>query len=123
PAAGPKGYGLALMAELVGYALLGGAREFNWLIVALPVSLFRDADEVTRAAEEVLAAMKAVPPAAGFDEVSFPGERQRQRRAGATGVKVTPQVAERLRDYAAKLGVGAEALGRWDSDDASGHRG
>jgi LDH2 family malate/lactate/ureidoglycolate dehydrogenase len=108
PAAGPKGYGLALMAELVGYALLGNPREFNWLIVALPVGLFRDPAEVTAAAEEVLAAMKAVPPAEGFDEVSVPGERQRQRKARATGVEVAPYMAERLRACAEKLGVSAE---------------
>lgn len=110
PAAGPKGYGLALMAELVGYALLGRPREFNWLVVALPVRLFRDAAEVTQAAEEVLAAVKAVPPAEGFEEVNFPGERQRRRRAATEGVEVAPYMAERLRACAAKLGVSAEPL-------------
>jgi len=105
PAAGPKGYGLALMAELIGYALLGAPREFNWLIVALPVALFRGVDEVARDAETVLAAMKAVPPAEGFDEVNFPGERQRRRRADAQGVEVAPYMAERLRICAKTLGV------------------
>jgi len=110
PAAGPKGYGLALMAELVGYALLGPVREFNWLIVALPVALFRDPAEVAAAAEEVLAASKAVPPAEGFDEVTFPGERQRRRKAEATGVAVAPYLVARLKAAAERLGVSAAPL-------------
>ena len=35
PAAGPKGYALSVLAEMIGKSLLGAPREFNWLVIAL----------------------------------------------------------------------------------------
>ena len=47
PAGGPKGYGLAVIAEIIGSALLGPPREFNWLIIAINLNSFRNLDEYT----------------------------------------------------------------------------
>ena len=38
PAAGPKGYGMSLIAELVGFALLPQPLEFNWLVIAIDIA-------------------------------------------------------------------------------------
>ena len=57
PAGGHKGYGLAVIGEIVGSAMLGPAFEFNWLIVAIATDVFGPAehyDENARAIVENL---------------------------------------------------------------------
>ena len=41
------------------------------------------ADPLQAAAEEVLADLRACPPAPGFDRVEIPGEREREQRASS----------------------------------------
>jgi len=78
PAAGAKGYGLALMAELVGEALLGVATtELNWIILLVDTTRYRDDSDFKRAAESVLSDIRECPAADGFDRVEIPGERER----------------------------------------------
>ena len=78
PAAGAKGYGLALMAELVGEALLGAATtELNWIILLVDTTRYRDDSTFKRAAESVLSDIRECPAADGFDRVEIPGERER----------------------------------------------
>ncbi|GIT27097.1 MAG: hypothetical protein CM1200mP41_31410 [Gammaproteobacteria bacterium] len=35
PAAGPKGYGLGLIAELLTHGVLGDPRALNWIMIAI----------------------------------------------------------------------------------------
>ena len=78
PAAGPKGYGLALIAELVGDAMLGPVKvELNWLVLIVDITRYRQPDEFPPCAEAILAELRACPPALGFDQVEIPGERER----------------------------------------------
>jgi LDH2 family malate/lactate/ureidoglycolate dehydrogenase len=56
-------------------------------MIAIDVAAFRPPDEFAARMEQLVAAIKAVPPAAGFDEVFYPGEIEarndvRQRRDG-----------------------------------------
>lgn len=113
PAAGPKGYGLALIAELIGCALIGAPREFNWLIVALDLARFRAPSAFAAAAEHCLSEVKAVPPRDGFDSVLLPGEperlsRERRRKAG---IPIDAVLLGSLKASAERLGVSAVALG------------
>jgi LDH2 family malate/lactate/ureidoglycolate dehydrogenase len=78
PAAGPKGYGLAVVAELIGDALLGQPHEFNWMIIALDLWAIRPQRDYMRAAAEFLETVKDCPPAEGFTEVMLPGEPERR---------------------------------------------
>jgi LDH2 family malate/lactate/ureidoglycolate dehydrogenase len=78
PAGGPKGYGLAVIAEIIGSALLGAPREFNWLVIAVNLSSFRKLDAYTDSCETLIGELKGVPPAPGFSEVMFPGEPEQK---------------------------------------------
>lgn len=105
PAGGAKGYGLAVMAELIGEALLGPATtECNWLMITLDTSRYRAADEMRAVAEEILAELRACPPAPGFERVEVPGERERAMKAAANGqIAVPEQTWRQLNDLAARL--------------------
>ncbi len=109
PSGAQKGYALALMGELVAEALLGpSTTEGNWLLVTLDTTRFRAAPAMRAAAEEVLAELRACPPAPGFDRVEIPGERERAQRAASEGRVAVPEatwaqildLAERLRAQA-----------------------
>lgn len=73
PAAGPKGSGMAVIAELVGGAMLPYVKEFNWLLVLIKVGAFgqKNYDE---AAASFLDRVKSTPATEGHDEVLLPGE-------------------------------------------------
>ncbi len=112
PAAGPKGYGMALIAELIGCALIGAPKEFNWLMVALDLARFRTPSAFATAAQQCLNEVKAVPPREGFEEVLIPGEpehRLREERLKA-GIPVDPVLQETLRSAAASLDVAPVGL-------------
>ncbi len=84
PFGGAKGYALAVVAELIGDAMLGPVRaEMNWLVIALDAARWRDEPERAAAAEAALAELRGCPPAPGFARVEIPGERERDRRAAA----------------------------------------
>lgn len=84
PRGGPMGYGLAVLAEMIGEAMLGPVTtEVNWLIIALDAARHRDEAVRSRVAEEILAELRGCPPAAGVTAVEVPGEREQARRVVA----------------------------------------
>jgi len=105
---GPKGYGMALVAELIGAALLGPLRSgMNWLAVVVDLARFGDGQGYRAAAEALLADLRACPPAPGHDRVEIPGERERrlvaQRRVD--GIPMPHRTLDRINGYAAALGL------------------
>lgn len=55
PMGGPKGYGLALLAELIGEAMLGPVTtKMNWLLICIDTGLYRDGSRYKSVAEEIL---------------------------------------------------------------------
>jgi hydroxycarboxylate dehydrogenase B len=107
PAAGPKGYGLAVLAEIIGEALLGAPREFNWLIVALDLAAFRPLDAYVRSCESFLDELGTVPPAPGFRQVMIPGEPERQTELERSerGIPVAGEVWRSIASAARSVGV------------------
>lgn len=101
---GPKGYGLGVMAEMIGEAMLGpSTTECNWFIICVDTGRWREPSAMQAAAEEVLAEIRNCPPADGFDKVEVPGERERRLLAenlktGITLPKATWQQIEALAD-------------------------
>ena len=92
PAGAQKGYALALVAELIGEAMLGpSTTECNWLLITLDATRFREAPAMQAAAEEVLDDLRSCPPAPGFDRVEIPGERERNHRAASNGQAAVPE--------------------------------
>ena len=113
PMAGPKGYGMALVAELLGEAILGQAMDgMNWICIAIELSRFRGPSAYRAAAESCLAELRACPPAPGFDSVQVPGEREaacREERL-KIGIPIPPNTLSALRALGLRLGVDVQDL-------------
>jgi len=113
PMAGPKGYGMALIAELLGEAILGEAMSgMNWICVCIDLSRFRPPSAYRLAAEECLAELRACPPAPGFSRVEVPGEREAELRSERLriGIAVPPATLLSLRALAGELDLDAASL-------------
>ncbi|WP_164658551.1 Ldh family oxidoreductase [Tropicibacter sp. Alg240-R139] len=81
-AGGAKGYALSVAAEMIAEALLGPATtECNWLMLAMDCTLYRAPTQMQNIAEGILDEFRNCPPAAGFDRVEIPGEREADARA------------------------------------------
>ncbi len=114
PMAGPKGYGMALVAELLGEAVFGQAMSgMNWICVCIDLTRFRDAVAYRRAAEGCLEELRACPPAPGFERVEVPGERERRLRAQRLkdGIPIPAAILSELKTSAKALGIDAAELG------------
>jgi uncharacterized oxidoreductase len=92
PFGGHKGYGLAMVVELLGAAFSPG-EEYNKggrggaaVIIAVDATTFRPLAAYEKNADETLSRVKATPPAKGFSEVLLPGDPEQRSKA------------ERLRD-------------------------
>lgn len=112
-----KGFGLAVLIELLGRVLLGprgfgepgGGEIFGdqgMLIVAIAADAFRDLPEVLADSEDLRQQIHTVPPASGFSQVLAPGDPERkQRELNGAWVTVTRGVWESVSDTAEQLGV------------------
>jgi LDH2 family malate/lactate/ureidoglycolate dehydrogenase len=122
PAAGHKGFGLALMVDVLAGVLAGGGygervnglyadtavpNECGHFFLALDVAAFGDIDGFATRLADLEASVTAPPYAPGVDRVLLPGQRsaERLRDAVRRGVAVDQGVLARLRDLAADLDV------------------
>ncbi|NNE22549.1 MAG: Ldh family oxidoreductase [Rhizobiales bacterium] len=113
PMAGPKGFGMGLVAELIGEVILGEAMSgMNWICVCIDLSRFRDASAYAAAAERCLAEVRACPPAPGFERVEIPGERERRIKAERlkNGVAMPVRTVAAPNEAATTLGLAAGEL-------------
>jgi len=126
PAAGPKGFGLAFMIDLLCGLLSGGASgekvkplygdpsvpyDCSHLFMAIDVGHFCDPAWFRREAAAAAAHIRAGARAPGVAQLFVPGEPEWRRRAEA-GDKVTldPALADYLIKIAQDLGVSVEPL-------------
>jgi len=108
PMAGPKGYGMALLGELMGEAVFGASMDgLNWVCIYVDLARFQDGSRYTRIAEEILSDVRTCPPAPGFECVEIPGERERRLRRERleTGIPIPVATLGGLNQTARKLGV------------------
>jgi len=112
PAAGPKGYALSVLAEMIGESLLGAPREFNWLVIALDIGVFRPRDAYSQACDTLLDEIKSVPPATGFKEVMLPGEPERrsEQERLAQGIPIPDEVWGPIAAAARSVGVDIDRI-------------
>lgn len=113
PMAGPKGYGMALVAELLGESILGEAMDgMNWIAIAVDLSRFRSPSAYQRAAEMCLQELRSCPPAPGFERVEIPGEREKEIRQDhlANGIPLPPATLDALCRLGRDYGVNASDL-------------
>jgi LDH2 family malate/lactate/ureidoglycolate dehydrogenase len=108
PMAGAKGYGLALLAELIGAAMLGPVTtEMNWLCVCIDTALYSDGQKYQEVAEEILQELRSCPPVSGVEKVEIPGEREREFQSQnlKKGVAIPEQTWNQMMNLVNRLKV------------------
>ena len=109
PKGGPLGYGLALIAELIGEAMLGPVLEgeINWLVLALDCRRYNTSPSMQIAAEEILSEIRSSAPAKGHDVVEVPGERERNLFAASQNqpLRIPRRIWGAIEDLASELGM------------------
>lgn len=126
PVGGPKGYGLALVVEIVS-ALLSGAdfgphlgnmyRDFDrpqnigHFFGALDIAAFLPIPDWTARIDRMVDEIKAVPCAPGYEEILVPGEIERRcaERYQAEGIPMAADVYDEITRIAARFGVAPPA--------------
>ncbi len=107
PSGEHKGYGLAVIAELVCGAMLGEPHEFNWVIIAIDADAFGKHEDHASRSARIVERLRATPPAPGFDRVRVPGdpERESEIRAREHGVDIDESVWRGLLKAAKQVAV------------------
>jgi LDH2 family malate/lactate/ureidoglycolate dehydrogenase len=122
PTGGPKGYGLALVVDVLTGVLGGGAfgngvkglyadvsvpNDCAHFFLALDPDLFGSVDEFRSRTEALAAQVRASALAPGVQAVLLPGQRgaENAARARATGVTVPGSVCEGLQRTAERVGA------------------
>jgi hydroxycarboxylate dehydrogenase B len=120
---GHKGYGLAVVIELLGQAMTGSLdyqdgsgdpvyATAGSVFIAISPTLFVSEEAYKKQADAILRRIKAVPPRPGFDEVLTPGEPEQRARAGRSseGISLPDGTWNSIRQLAGKYGVDLEAV-------------
>jgi LDH2 family malate/lactate/ureidoglycolate dehydrogenase len=109
PAAGPKGSGLGLIAEMMGDAMLGAAVEYNWMMILLRADAFRPMSEYQAAADGFRDEVRSSRPAEGFERVILPGQRETElaQVADKAGIVIGDGVWTAIQEAAGSVGVDA----------------
>ncbi|MDH4189208.1 MAG: Ldh family oxidoreductase [Betaproteobacteria bacterium] len=110
PFAGPKGSALSMLADILGGVLAGAAfggeirdmntdfsapQEVGHFFMAMRVDAFMPAAEFAARMTQLIDRVKALPPAAGFDAVMYPGEPEARRSAERREKGIALSVATR----------------------------
>ncbi len=112
---GHKGYGLSVMIEIFSGILTGlgfghepsGRHNDGCFLAVFNVEAFRPLQDFKREVTEFAAYLKSTPPAAGFEQVYYPGELEHlsTQRLLRDGVSIEDSTWERLRELAGAFGL------------------
>ena len=121
---GHKGYGLALMVEILTGVLAGAAYSeliasetapegermpinLGHFFCALRVDAFRPADEFKASMDDLQQRLKRTPKAEGQDRIYVHGEKEYEEteRRAREGIPLNPKVLADLRDISGEFGV------------------
>ncbi len=128
PLADYKGYGLAVLVEVLGGVLTGAALlsgVVSWAgaslervnqghaFIALDIAAMMPVAEFKQRMDAVVRELRAAPKAAGHDRVFVPGEKEWEHRALAlaNGIPLPPDVAAGLRGLGQDVGLAPEDFG------------
>ncbi|ARC86087.1 ureidoglycolate dehydrogenase [Clostridium argentinense CDC 2741] len=109
PIAGPKGYGLMMMVDVLSGVLLGlpfgkhvssmyedlsKGRDLGQLHIVIDPSRFTDIESFKKNMSTVLDELGEIKPAEGFDRVNYPGERAliRKEKYDKEGVEIVDDI-------------------------------
>jgi LDH2 family malate/lactate/ureidoglycolate dehydrogenase len=121
PMAGHKGYAISVMMDVLSGVLTGSAfgtavngpyvpdkvSGAGHFMIALDIARFMPPAEFGERMERLVAQLKAVPPAQGFEEVFYPGELEARNEARhlASGLELPEDTLAGLRAIAAEYGL------------------
>lgn len=118
-----KGFGLALLGDILGGSLSGGgaylperqvpSRILNHMMaILIDPDAFGTAEDFATDMDRYAAWVKASPPAPGVEAVQFPGdpERHSAQTRQAEGIPIDPGTWGQLLDAARSVGVPEQAL-------------
>jgi LDH2 family malate/lactate/ureidoglycolate dehydrogenase len=122
PMAGHKGYAITFLMDVLSGALTGSGvgtqvhgpyeaatrSRCGHLFLALDPAAFGEPEGYTARVEQLIAEVKGVPFAQGFDEVFYPGEVEDRAEAAtlaAGGITLAEQSLAELQELAAETGV------------------
>ncbi len=121
PIGGPKGYGLALVVDVLAGVLTGSdygvhlssvhdlssRASVGFMMQAVDITAFADWSEYERDVQSLVAEIRNSPRAPGVDRIYLPGEIEwlawRERKQ--SGIPVPVKVLDQLQDLASELGV------------------
>jgi ureidoglycolate dehydrogenase (NAD+) len=118
PLGGYKGYALALMVEVLcgvlagaGARVEGGIRNIGHFHLAIDPERTVGRDAFASVLGRLLADLRAIPPAAGFDEVLVAGDPEDRSRAQRErdGIPIEPALWAKLTALSGELGVSVPA--------------
>lgn len=109
PVAGPKGYGLMMMVDILSGSLLGvphgvhvssmykdltKGRDLGQLHIVINPAFFTDLNEFKKNISTMLDELKAQPAAEGYGEIFYPGERGRLRsdKYDKDGIEIVDEI-------------------------------
>lgn len=113
PIAGPKGYGLMMMVDILSGVLLGvpfgkhissmyhdlsEGRNLGQLHIVIDPERFVGLNKFKRDMSDMLQELNEMEPAPGFDEVSYPGQRgsAREEKSNENGIEIVDAIYEYL---------------------------
>jgi LDH2 family malate/lactate/ureidoglycolate dehydrogenase len=124
PMAGHKGYAISFMMDVLSGVLTGSSfatgvsgpqqaerrSGSGHLVLAIDVAAVVNPGSFGERMEALIAEMKAVPLAEGFEEIFFPGELEDRSRARTEreGIELPDKTVEALEQLAAETGVPLE---------------
>lgn len=113
PIAGPKGYGLMMMVDVLSGVLLGlpfgnkvssmyhdlsEGRNLGQLHIVINPEYFTNLNQFKQNIAKTMADLNNIKPAPGFDHVSYPGQRsaEREKKYAENGIEVVDDIYEYL---------------------------
>ena len=111
-----KGYGFAMMAEVMTALLAGGVpgmlpdtRGSSHHFAAYDIAAFADIDRFKDTMDEMLRTLRTTKPAPGHDRVLYPGlsEHEEERERRANGIPLHREVVQWFDDITAELSLPA----------------
>lgn len=114
PIAGPKGYGLMMLVDVMAGSMLGlpfgkhvssmyadltQKRNLGQFYILMDPKKFTDLDAFKKRVQQMTEELHQMPPAKGFDQVYLPGERSqiRRKKAMANGIEVATEIYDYLK--------------------------
>lgn len=126
PFGGAKGFGIALVSDVLGGILAGSQASSvlaaesmpdqqwaNHFFLALDVAAFGDVEEFRARVDRQIQTVRATRRAPGVERILIPGERAEESRLRQleTGIELPDGVGERLRELARTRGVADPWIG------------